>query len=95
MDDDALARVRNHEIGFVFQQFNLLPRLTALENVALPCNMRAWTKRSASRERGGSYGFCTIAEPRMHHKPNRLSGGQKQRVAECTKYRQQSLNHFG
>jgi len=80
MVDDALADVRNKEIGFVFQQFNLLPRLTALENVALPLVYAGMTKKlrtEVAMEVVKKVGL----EDRSHHKPNELSGGQCQRVA--------------
>ncbi len=80
MDDDALARVRNQEIGFVFQQFNLLPRLTALENVALPLQYAGMDKKKRM-ERAEEVMVSVQLQDRMHHKPNELSGGQKQRVA--------------
>ena len=80
MDDDALARVRNHEIGFVLQQFNLLPRLTALENVALPLQYAGMDKKKRM-ERAEEVMVSVQLQDRMHHKPNELSGGQKQRVA--------------
>ena len=80
MSDDELARIRNKEIGFVFQTFNLLPRATSLHNVELPliysgipADQRAERARMAMR--------AVDLEKRMHHKPNELSGGQRQRVA--------------
>jgi putative ABC transport system ATP-binding protein len=80
MVDDALADIRNKEIGFVFQQFNLLPRLTALENVALPLVYAGMTRKlrtEVAMEVVKKVGL----EDRSHHKPNELSGGQCQRVA--------------
>jgi putative ABC transport system ATP-binding protein len=80
MSDDDLARIRNKEIGFVFQTFNLLPRATSLHNVELPliysgvpAEQRLEKARAAMR--------AVDLEKRMHHKPNELSGGQRQRVA--------------
>jgi len=80
MSDDDLARIRNKEIGFVFQTFNLLPRATSLHNVELPliysgipADVRIEKARMAMR--------AVDLERRMHHKPNELSGGQRQRVA--------------
>jgi putative ABC transport system ATP-binding protein len=80
MPDDDLADVRNKEIGFVFQQFNLLPRLTALENVALPL-VYAGTSRKQRTEMAMEVIKKVGLEERSHHKPNELSGGQCQRVA--------------
>jgi ABC-type antimicrobial peptide transport system, ATPase component len=80
MPDDELADVRNKEIGFVFQQFNLLPRLTALENVALPL-VYAGASRKQRTEMAMEVIKKVGLEDRSHHKPNELSGGQCQRVA--------------
>ena len=80
MPDDSLADVRNKEIGFVFQQFNLLPRLTALENVALPL-VYAGTSRKQRIDMAMEVIQKVGLEDRSHHKPNELSGGQCQRVA--------------
>ncbi|WP_206022276.1 ABC transporter ATP-binding protein [Pseudoflavitalea sp. G-6-1-2] len=80
MSDDALADVRNKEIGFVFQQFNLLPRLSALENVALPL-VYAGISRKQRTEMAMNVIQKVGLESRSHHKPNELSGGQCQRVA--------------
>jgi putative ABC transport system ATP-binding protein len=80
MHDDELATVRNKEIGFVFQQFNLLPRLTAAENVALPLIYSGVSKKERI-ERAGAVLKKVSLDDRMHHKPNELSGGQCQRVA--------------
>jgi putative ABC transport system ATP-binding protein len=80
MADDDLADVRNKEIGFVFQQFNLLPRLTALENVALPL-VYAGVGRKERTEMAMHVIQKVGLEDRSHHKPNELSGGQCQRVA--------------
>lgn len=80
MPDDALAEVRGKEIGFVFQQFNLLPRLTALENVALPL-VYAGVSKKLRTEMAMDVIQKVGLETRSHHKPNELSGGQCQRVA--------------
>jgi putative ABC transport system ATP-binding protein len=80
MEDDDLADVRNTEIGFVFQQFNLLPRLTAWENVALPL-IYAGVGKAAREERARAMLDKVGLGDRAHHKPNELSGGQSQRVA--------------
>ena len=80
MDDDSLADVRNVEIGFVFQQFNLLPRLTAIENVALPLIYAGIAKRDREERARAMLEKVGLSE-RGHHKPNELSGGQSQRVA--------------
>ena len=80
MEDNALAEIRNKEIGFVFQQFNLLPRLTALENVALPL-VYAGMGRKLRNEKAMHVMEMVSLTDRSHHKPNELSGGQCQRVA--------------
>ena len=80
MEDNALAEIRNKEIGFVFQQFNLLPRLTALENVALPLIYAGMSKRQRTDKANHVLALVNLAD-RSSHKPNELSGGQSQRVA--------------
>ena len=80
MPDDDLAAVRNKEIGFVFQQFNLLPRLTAQENVALPLIYSGVPKKERLERSEAVLSKVKLLD-RMHHKPNELSGGQCQRVA--------------
>ena len=80
MEDDDLADVRNKEIGFVFQQFNLLPRLTAAENVALPLIYNGTSKKVRMELALEMLNRVGLSE-RSHHKPNELSGGQNQRVA--------------
>ena len=78
--DDELAEIRNHKIGFVFQQFNLLPRLSALQNVSLPLLYRGISEKD-SRQKAKEI-LCRLGmEDRLQHHPNELSGGQQQRVA--------------
>lgn len=80
MADDDLAIVRNKEIGFVFQQFHLLPRLTALENVALPLVYAGMSKKLRNEKALHVLDKVNLSD-RSHHKPNEMSGGQCQRVA--------------
>lgn len=80
LNDDQLALTRNKKIGFVFQNFNLLPRITALDNVALPL-VYAGVNAKARKERAAAALASVGLENRMDHLPNELSGGQRQRVA--------------
>jgi putative ABC transport system ATP-binding protein len=80
MEDNRLAEIRNKEIGFVFQQFNLLPRLTAVDNVALPLVYAGITRKQRTEIAMNVLENVGLAD-RSHHKPNELSGGQSQRVA--------------
>ncbi len=80
MTDNELAEIRNREIGFIFQTFNLLPRSTALENVILP-QIYAGIAKKEREERGREVMEQVYLTDRMEHKPNELSGGQRQRVA--------------
>ncbi|MGZ3837048.1 MAG: ABC transporter ATP-binding protein [Flavisolibacter sp.] len=80
MQDNSLAEVRNREIGFVFQQFNLLPRLTAVENVALPLVYAGMPKKQRMEKAMDVLERVNLSD-RSHHRPNEMSGGQNQRVA--------------
>jgi len=80
LDDDALSLVRNRRIGFIFQSFNLIPRMTALANVELPLMYRGVPR--AERRSRAQHALASVGlADRTHHQPNQLSGGQQQRVA--------------
>ena len=81
MDDDELSAVRNRYMGFVFQSFHLLPRLTTLENVLLPRRYHTEGLRDSDRQKAEDILAQVDLKDRMEHKPNELSGGQRQRVA--------------
>ena len=92
MTDDSLAEVRNKEIGFVFQTFNLLPRSTALDNVALPLIYAGFSKAKRT-ERANEVLKSVDLGDRVMHKPNELSGGQRQRVAIARAYGKSSFHY--
>ena len=81
LDDDQLAYIRNKEIGFVFQTFNLLPRATALHNVELPLIYNG-TPPAARRQRAAEALGAVDMTDRTHHRPNELSGGERQQIEE-------------
>src|SRR3954465_12851111 len=80
LSDDALTRVRRDKIGFIFQFFNLLPTLSALENVGLPLHLRGWPRRKVDDRARELLGLVQL-DHRVQHLPEELSGGERQRVA--------------
>ena len=82
LNDNSLAEIRNKEIGFVFQSFNLLPKSTALENVMLPLIYSGFDKKERLQKALVALEKVNLSD-RVNHKPNELSGGQRQRVASC------------
>jgi putative ABC transport system ATP-binding protein len=80
LSDDGLTRVRRDKIGFIFQFFNLLPTLTALENVGLPLHLRGWPRAKVHERATDLLNLVQLGQ-RLHHKPEELSGGERQRVA--------------
>lgn len=80
LDDNSLAEIRNKEIGFVFQSFNLLPKSTALENVMLPLIYAGFSKEEREKKALDALEKVNLSD-RINHRPNELSGGQRQRVA--------------
>jgi putative ABC transport system ATP-binding protein len=80
LSDDGLTRVRRDKIGFIFQFFNLLPTLTAIENVGLPLHLRGWTRPKVQERATELLGLVQLGH-RLHHRPEELSGGERQRVA--------------
>jgi putative ABC transport system ATP-binding protein len=80
LGDDDLTRVRRDKIGFIFQFFNLLPTLTAVENVCMPLHLRGWSRRKAQARAHELLGFVGLTK-RVEHLPDELSGGERQRVA--------------
>src|SRR5580698_816373 len=80
LGDDDLTRVRRDKIGFIFQFFNLLPTLSAIENVAMPLHLRGWNRKKADDRARELLGLVQL-EKRFEHLPDELSGGERQRVA--------------